>query len=167
MDINEEPLEERNITVKRKYTENHPARTVGKAAKIRNKMLEAAADGKITPEEFNTILREMSTDTSRWIRRNSKFFSISEKSVSLSKTGKRILDNLNKDLVVNERASVITRANAKAEEIFGEFGIATLDYDQLDQVIDVKRADKLSKKYGVDKLTAVQMGGLECGKCHY
>ena len=47
MDINEEPLEERNITVKRKYTENHPARTVGKAAKIRNKVLEAIKDGKI------------------------------------------------------------------------------------------------------------------------
>ncbi|MDH3796775.1 MAG: c-type cytochrome [Flavobacteriaceae bacterium] len=25
----------------------------------------------------------------------------------------------------------------------------------------------LSKKYGVDKLTAAQLGGLECGKCHY
>ena len=25
----------------------------------------------------------------------------------------------------------------------------------------------LSEKYGVDKLTAAQMGGLECGKCHY
>lgn len=26
---------------------------------------------------------------------------------------------------------------------------------------------ELSKKYGVDNLTAAQMGGLECGKCHY
>lgn len=26
---------------------------------------------------------------------------------------------------------------------------------------------ELSKKYGVTKLTAAQMGGLECGKCHY
>jgi mono/diheme cytochrome c family protein len=26
---------------------------------------------------------------------------------------------------------------------------------------------ELSKKYGVKKLTAAQMGGLECGKCHY
>ncbi len=26
---------------------------------------------------------------------------------------------------------------------------------------------ELSKKYGVDQLTAAQMGGLECGKCHY
>jgi mono/diheme cytochrome c family protein len=27
--------------------------------------------------------------------------------------------------------------------------------------------EELSKKYGVDKLTAAQMGGTECGKCHY
>jgi len=27
--------------------------------------------------------------------------------------------------------------------------------------------EELSKKYNVDKLTAAQMGGLECGKCHY
>ena len=27
--------------------------------------------------------------------------------------------------------------------------------------------EALSKKYGVDQLTAAQMGGLECGKCHY
>ncbi len=27
--------------------------------------------------------------------------------------------------------------------------------------------DELSKKYGVENLTAAQMGGLECGKCHY
>ena len=27
--------------------------------------------------------------------------------------------------------------------------------------------EELSKKYGVDQLTAAEMGGLECGKCHY
>ncbi|WP_159021901.1 c-type cytochrome [Formosa sp. L2A11] len=27
--------------------------------------------------------------------------------------------------------------------------------------------EELSKKYGVDELTAAQMGALECGKCHY
>ena len=27
--------------------------------------------------------------------------------------------------------------------------------------------EELSKKYGVSNLTAAQMGGLECGKCHY
>ena len=27
--------------------------------------------------------------------------------------------------------------------------------------------EELTKKYGVEELTAAQMGGLECGKCHY
>ncbi|WP_415859554.1 c-type cytochrome [Aureibaculum sp. 2210JD6-5] len=27
--------------------------------------------------------------------------------------------------------------------------------------------DELSKKYGVEKVTVAQMGGMECGKCHY
>ncbi len=27
--------------------------------------------------------------------------------------------------------------------------------------------EELSKKYGVEKVTVAQMGGLECGKCHY
>ncbi len=27
--------------------------------------------------------------------------------------------------------------------------------------------DELAKKYGVQKLTAANMGGTECGKCHY
>lgn len=27
--------------------------------------------------------------------------------------------------------------------------------------------EELSKKYGVEKLTVAEMGGLECGKCHY
>src|SRR5690554_5737004 len=27
--------------------------------------------------------------------------------------------------------------------------------------------EELSKKYGVERLTVAQMGGLECGKCHY
>jgi hypothetical protein len=27
--------------------------------------------------------------------------------------------------------------------------------------------EELSKKYNVEKLTAAELGGLECGKCHY
>jgi hypothetical protein len=27
--------------------------------------------------------------------------------------------------------------------------------------------DELSKKYGIEKVTEAQMGGQECGKCHY
>jgi mono/diheme cytochrome c family protein len=36
-----------------------------------------------------------------------------------------------------------------------------------DNAYYTKIHEELSKKYGVEKLTAAQMGGLECGKCHY
>ncbi len=36
-----------------------------------------------------------------------------------------------------------------------------------DNAYYAKIHEQLSKKYGVEKLTAAQMGGLECGKCHY
>ena len=36
-----------------------------------------------------------------------------------------------------------------------------------DNAYYTKIHEQLSKKYGVDKLTVAQMGGLECGKCHY
>ena len=142
MDINDQPLEERHITVKRKYTENHPAVRVGKAAKIRNRVLETIKDGKLTQEEFDAVLREMSTDTGRWMRRNTAYFNVSEDGISLSKTGKRILSELALTNIVNEKASAFKQANVMAEEIFGEFGIATLGYDQIARVIDIKRADK-------------------------
>ncbi|HNQ26322.1 MAG TPA: cytochrome c3 family protein [Aquaticitalea sp.] len=36
-----------------------------------------------------------------------------------------------------------------------------------DNAYYAKIHEQLSKKYGVEKLTVAQMGGLECGKCHY
>ncbi|WP_338409323.1 c-type cytochrome [uncultured Flavobacterium sp.] len=36
-----------------------------------------------------------------------------------------------------------------------------------DNAYYTKIHEELSKKYGVSQLTAAQMGGLECGKCHY
>ncbi|OEK09717.1 cytochrome C [Flavivirga aquatica] len=41
------------------------------------------------------------------------------------------------------------------------------DVNVKDNAYYTKIHEELSKKYGVDKLTAAQMGGLECGKCHY
>ena len=92
--IKESVVNERNITIKRQYTANRPAVTVGKAAKIRNRMLEAIKDGKLSQEEFNTILKEMTTDSKRWLRRNAQCFNVSEDGISLSKTGSRILKNV-------------------------------------------------------------------------
>ena len=86
--------ESRKITLKRRYTENHPAVEVGKVARVRNKMLEAIADGKITQEEFNAILKEYSADAGKWMRRNAKYFSVSEEGISLSVFGKRALSSI-------------------------------------------------------------------------
>ena len=36
-----------------------------------------------------------------------------------------------------------------------------------DNAYYAKIHEELSKKYGVEQLTAAEMGGLECGKCHY
>ena len=90
----ESVVNERNITIKRQYTENHPAVLVGKAAKIRNKVLEAIKDGKISQEEFDNLLKEMTADSKRWLRRNSQHFNVSEDGISLSKSGKAILKNV-------------------------------------------------------------------------
>ena len=43
----------------------------------------------------------------------------------------------------------------------------TTNVNTQDNAYYTKIHEELSKKYGVDKLTAAQMGGLECGKCHY
>jgi len=92
-------IEGRNITTKRKYTENHPASTVGKSARIRNKMLEAIKDGKISQLEFDAILKEMSSDSKRWMKRNSSMFNVSEDGISLSGFGNRIL----RGITINEK----------------------------------------------------------------
>ncbi|KAB1069688.1 c-type cytochrome [Tamlana haliotis] len=41
------------------------------------------------------------------------------------------------------------------------------DVDVKDNAYYEKIHAELSKKYGVETLTAAEMGGLECGKCHY
>jgi hypothetical protein len=90
----ESVVNERNVTIKRQYTENHPAVVVGKAAKIRNKVLEAIKDGKISQVEFDNLLKEMTTDSKRWLKRNARHFNVSEDGISLSKSGKTILKNV-------------------------------------------------------------------------
>ena len=128
--VYESTVNEGKIQLKRQYTENHPAITAGKSAKIRNKMLEAIADGKLTQEEFNEILREMSVDSGRWVRRNQKYFNVSEDGISLSKFGKRALRqitvNENMDKFIFESFSEFINANnaeAINEGTRGQVGI--------------------------------------------
>jgi hypothetical protein len=86
--------EGKKIQIKRKYTENHPAQTVGKTASVRNEILKAVKDGVITEEEFTKILSKLSTSPKRWRSTNSKYFFVSEEGIKLSKWGRRILSEV-------------------------------------------------------------------------
>ena len=86
--------EGKKLQIKRKYTENHPAQTVGKTASVRNAVLQAIKDGVVTREEFNKILSELSSSANQWASRNRKYFNVSEEGIKLSKWGRRILAEL-------------------------------------------------------------------------
>ena len=86
--------EGKKIQIKRKYTENHPAQSVGKTANVRNEILKAVKDGVVTEEEFTKILSKLSGDHKQWRTRNTKYFSVSEEGVTLSKWGRRILSEV-------------------------------------------------------------------------
>lgn len=91
---NSNNLSERKLTIKRKYTDLHPAKEVGASAKVRNKVLEAIKDGKITKAEFDKLVSEFSKDARRWLQRNAQYFNVSEDGISLSKSGSRILNQI-------------------------------------------------------------------------
>jgi len=85
---------EKKVTVKRRYTEKHPAKNVSTSARVRNAILDAVADGHLTEDEVNTILSEIQAHK-RWLKRNLGLFNISEdesgiKRYSLSPYGHRI-----------------------------------------------------------------------------
>lgn len=130
--------EGKKIQIKRQYTENHPAHTVGKDARVRNAVLKAIKDGVVTEEEFNTILSELSSSPSRWRSTNSRYFFVSEEGIKLSKWGRRILAELDE--------------TPKAAEVFE----ATVEMDALDP--DNKDFLKFLKKNRVKIINKVMDG---------
>ena len=127
-------LNERKITLKRRYTENHPAQTVGKTAAIRNKMLEAVKNGRITQEQFNNILKEYSNDSSRWMKRNAKFFNVSEEGVTLTKYGTKALSSLLESTNIEEGnafGDAVRKAKEAGEKEF-EFEGETYKVEEAD-----------------------------------
>ena len=130
--------EGKKIQIKRKYTENYPAKTVGKTANVRNAVIQAIKDGVVTREEFNKILSELSTSSSQWASRNRKYFNVSEEGIKLSKWGRRILAELDE--------------TPKAAEVFE----ATVEMDAINP--DDKDFLKFLKKNKV-KIINKEMGG--------
>jgi hypothetical protein len=130
--------EGKKLQIKRKYTENHPAQTVGKTASVRNAVLQAIKDGVVTREEFNKILSELSSSANQWASRNRKYFNVSEEGIKLSKWGRRILAELDE--------------TPKAAEVFE----ATVEMDALDP--DNKDFLKFLKKNRVKIINKVMDG---------
>jgi len=165
--------EKKGIVLKRQYTENHPSITAGLTASVRNKMIEALADGKLTQEEFNTILSEFSNDSKRWMTRNAKYFNVSEEGVTLSRFGKRVL----KTFAINENESFILESTRSQIGIIDRRGVIQSTYVHSDgypegvgqiakdHFSDTKKMKELLKlgKNGISYLEP----GIEGGKGHH
>jgi len=135
---------EGKITLKRQYTENHPAIRVGHHAKIRNKVIEALKDGQITQEEFYTILKEMTSDSARWMKRNSHYFNVSEDGITLSKTGSTVLKG------------ILTEKTTKNPEVWVPGGFDKEISKYPNKKIDIGVVSKLARKYEVDLEDAIK-----------
>ena len=137
--------EGKKVTLKRRYTENHPAVTVSKNAKVRNKVLEFIKDGRITKEAFEKFVADLSNNSKRWTKNNSKYFTISEEGVSLSKMGKKLLAGI----TVNEA----TTSNPGVW-VPGAFD---KELNKLpNSKITLELVSKLAKKYEIDLEDAIK-----------
>jgi hypothetical protein len=147
-------LNEKRVTVKRRYTEAHPAKNVSTAARVRSSILEAIADGHITEDEMTRILSELKAHK-RWLSRNKGLFNISEdqagiKTFSLSPYGLRVK---NKTTVLNEALNVPHKEKGKkpVNMFVGRFQPFTLGH--------VKVFEKMYKENGLPVVVYLVRGG--------
>ena len=183
-------LMESKIQIKRRYTDNHPAQTSGRIAKVRNAMIEALADGILTEEEFNNILKEKSIDNKRWMRRNSKYFTVSENGIGLSKFGKRILTgikpvvpvvSLTIESFISEKAN-ISGAYNDLEDLLGTDMETMDDFQRIENDgtweemsdfiemagdVEVLRRYKFKSQKDIDKLAKYIMGESVVNEANY
>ena len=147
-------LNERRVTVKRRYTEAHPAKNVSTAARVRSSILEAIADGHITEEEMSKILSELKAHK-RWLNRNKILFNISEdetgiKRYSLSPYGHRVRTAT---VPINEALNVPYKEKGKmpVNMFVGRFQPFTLGH--------VKVFEKMYKENGLPVVVYLVRGG--------
>lgn len=147
-------LTEKRVTVKRRYTENYPAKLASTSAKVRNALFDAMADGHLTEEEILKVLSEINANK-RWLGRNLSLFNISEdqsgiKTYSLSPYGQRIR---NATRHLNEGLNVPYKEKGKKPvNIFvGRFQPFTLGH--------VKVFEQMYKKNGYPVVVYLVRGG--------
>ena len=180
-------LMESKIQIKRRYTDNHPAQSSGRTARVRNAMIEALADGVLTEEEFNNILKEKSIDNKRWMKRNSKYFTVSENGIGLSKFGKRILTgikpvvSLTLESFISEKAN-ISGAYNDLEHLLGTDMETMDDFQRIENEgtweemsdfiemagdVEVLRRHKFKSQKDIDKLAKYIMGESVVNEANY
>ena len=147
-------LNEKRVTVKRRYTEAYPAKNVSTAARVRSTILDSIADGHITEDEMTRILSELKAHK-RWLSRNKGLFNISEdqagiKTFSLSPYGLRVK---NKTTVLNEALKVPHEEKGKkpVNMFVGRFQPFTLGH--------VKVFEKMYKENGLPVVVYMVRGG--------
>lgn len=147
-------ITEKRVTVKRRYTEKHPAKNVSTAARVRSAILDAVADGHLTEDEVNNILSEIKAHK-RWLKRNLGLFNISEdetgiKRYSLSPYGHRVRTAT---APINEALKVPHKEQGKKKVnmFVGRFQPFTLGH--------VKVFEKMYKENGLPVVVFLVRGG--------
>jgi len=109
----EEFLNESRITLKRSYTESHPARTTYSNTKVRNRIIETLGENDFDETEMKKLIEEIGAKKN-WKTRNKLYFNVKEnegvKRYTLSKFGKRLHEKLfkkiNESLSVNDKKEI-------------------------------------------------------------
>lgn len=99
-------MNEGKVSVKRKYTESHPAKTVSDTAPIRERVLNYIKEkGSVTYEQLMEFFKELNEETGgnttrKWVNKNTSYFNIKEKegvkTYTLSKMGTRVQEAIQK-----------------------------------------------------------------------
>ena len=111
-------INEARISIKRKYTEAHPAVEVSDHAPVREKVLGWVSEkGTVTKTELSQFLKGINEETgrgsaSKWLSRNTRFFNVKEangeKVFALSAMGKKVHEAIlrSREKRVNESAEI-------------------------------------------------------------
>ena len=133
-------------TVKRKYTDLHPAKTAQIATPVRNKVLAHIAEsGKIERSAFIAYIKQMNEESGRkttfaWVRQNAHLFKVTEdketkqKFFELSAFGVRVLNRTTinenvslEEILLEDYSDSLIKAIAKQQGI----DVAAYNMDQL------------------------------------
>jgi hypothetical protein len=102
----EEFLNEGKVSVKRKYTENYPAKYVNTNGPIREKILSFLKEkGSVTYSEMMEFVKSINEETGgntsrKWLNKNTKYFKVTEKNgvktYKLSSFGEKVHNAIQK-----------------------------------------------------------------------